>query len=265
MYFRKIFVLLQPNSSAVRKSLLILPLLFMLLSPSLWAEVVTLRTGKVVTGEILLQNDEVLILRTKNGSRFQYPASEIVSVKSEEIAAQEDKNESSSSASVAVRLQTAGGAVYLPEMGWGGQFALDLMLGTHAIHDTRIFLGAGLGYHAKTFSAATAGQAKNATYSFLPLHAAVVMPISAHKHAPCLGLTLGYGFALDKSTQGGLCAGAEVGWNYAFAQAKDLQISLAAELQQAKTDVKQIVDEKEYINHIGCNFLAISLKLALNL
>ena len=50
-------------------------------------EVVTLRSGKVMTGTVIVQNDEVLILRDANGARFQFPAAEVVKVEAEEEAA----------------------------------------------------------------------------------------------------------------------------------------------------------------------------------
>ena len=262
MYFRKKLVLLRPNYIVLRKKSVILVLFFLLLSPIILAEVVTLRTGKVVTGEIVLQNEEVLIIRTKTGALYQYPASEVLSVKSEELVSTELEEKASASRSVAVRLQTAGGAVYMPEIGWGGQFAVDLMLGTYAIQESKIFLGAGLGYRAKSF-ANYHSESKNATYSFLPLQAVVAMPVGKQAHSPFWGMSIGYGFALNKQTQGGICAGAEVGWNYEFASEKALQMSLFAELQQAKTAVRQVVSDVEYINHVGCNFIAMGVKLAL--
>lgn len=265
MYFRKKVVLLQPNCGTLRKLSLILLLFLLLLPPSVLAEVVTLRTGKVVTGEIILQNEEVLIIRTKNGDRYQYPAVEILSVKSEKTALNDTLVASSKLRKVVVRLQTSGGAVYMPEIGWGGQFAFDLMLGTRKIQDTRIFLAAGLGYRAKAFASEHAEQTKHVTYSFMPLQAVVAMPLGGREHAPVLGVSFGYGFALNKQTQGGICVGAEFGWSYAISEVVDLQLALVAELQQAKIDVRQIVNDLEYINHMGCNFATLGVKLAVNL
>ena len=60
--------------------------MLLLLSPMLWAEVVTLRTGQSIKGEILLQNDEVVIIRAKNGTRYQYPKSEILTIKHDDAS-----------------------------------------------------------------------------------------------------------------------------------------------------------------------------------
>ena len=60
-------------------------LLLLILSCPIFAEVVTLRSGQTVRGEIVLQNDEVVIIRTNNGMRHQYPTSEVVSIRSNEV------------------------------------------------------------------------------------------------------------------------------------------------------------------------------------
>ena len=54
------------------------------------AETVTLRSGKVITGTILIQNDEVVIIRDANGARHQYPAAEVLSVSSSDAREEEE-------------------------------------------------------------------------------------------------------------------------------------------------------------------------------
>ena len=64
------------------KSILLAFLL--LLTTPLLAEVVVLNSGKTIKGEIVLHNDEVVIIRTSNGSRFQYPTSDIKNIEQNE-------------------------------------------------------------------------------------------------------------------------------------------------------------------------------------
>lgn len=246
-----------PNSGNLRRLAYILLLFFLLLSPTIWAEVVTLRTGKTITGEILLQNEEVVIIRTKNGTRYQYPTAEILSISHEDTtksATQETQKQTPRP--IDIRFQASGGAVYASELGWGGQIAADFMLGTKKIQDKRIFFGAGIGYRAKFLN--------HTTYSFLPLQAIISMPLLDQKHAPVVGISIGYGFALNHSTQGGICTAAELAWNYAINPQSDLQLGAYAEWQQAQLDVIQTINGNEYINHMGCNFLTIGIKLAIS-
>jgi hypothetical protein len=44
------------------------------------AEVVVLNTGIRIQGEIIMQNEEVVIIKKKDGTRFQYPRSELASI-----------------------------------------------------------------------------------------------------------------------------------------------------------------------------------------
>lgn len=241
----------------MKKQSYILLLVFLLLSPVLMAEVVTLRTGKIIVGELLLQNEDVVIIRTKNGTRYQYPANEILSIREETTKKNKELQQGQKRAEQKVNLsfQLSGGAVYVPELGWGGQLAADWMIGTKTIQNKRIFLGGALGYRAKWVN--------DATYSFLPLQAVVAMPLIDAHHAPVLGVRLGYGFALNKHTKGGISAGIDVAWNYTINPRTDFQFGVYAEWQQAKTDVKQIINGIEYTNHIGSNFIAMGIKMAI--
>ena len=59
------------------------------------AEVIRLKSGKEVTGTILLRNEEVVVFRDASGKRFQYPMRDVEVILTDEEAAQRaigDKN-----------------------------------------------------------------------------------------------------------------------------------------------------------------------------
>ena len=125
------------------------------------------------------------------------------------------------------------------------------------------FVGGGIGYRAKIMPTTLADTtSSNTTYSFIPLQAMVSLPLLEHQHAPVIGISAGYGFAANKDTQGGICVGVDLGWNYIINGQSSLQLSLYADWQQARTNVKQVIEDKEYINHMGCNFISMGLKFA---
>ncbi len=229
-------------------------LLLLILSCPIFAEVVTLRSGQTVRGEILLQNDEVIIIRSSNGMRHQYPTSEVVSIRDNEVLVEASSTQTPTTRPVNIALQVHGGVLYVPELGVGGQFGTDFMIGSHAIQGKRMFLGGSIGYRAKVIG--------STTYSFIPLLAHIHMPLTEQKNAPLLGMSIGYGFAANKNDQGGICIGANVGGNYLINHQASLQYGIFAEWQQAQTDVIQYIDNTPYTNHMGCNFLAIGVKLA---
>lgn len=233
-------------------------LLLLLFSVSTWAEVVTLRSGQTIKGELLLQNDEVVIIRAKNGMRYQYPTQEVVSIRDDNAPHQPtttDNQHATNVRPVNIALQAHGGAVYLPQLGWGGQFGADVMIGSRAIKGTRMFVGGGIGYRAKAIG--------GTTYSFIPLQAYLSAPLTDQKHAPLLGMNIGYGFSANKHTQGGICVGATFGGSYLINQQASLQYGIYAEWQQAQTDVTEYIDDTPYTNHVGCNFIAIGAKMVI--
>ena len=65
----------------MQKRLLYLWILLTICITPTQAEVVVLRSGQQIKGEMLLNNDEVVILRQKNGLRYQYPKTEVVAIK----------------------------------------------------------------------------------------------------------------------------------------------------------------------------------------
>ena len=156
------------------------------------AETILLRTGARVKGEIVFQNEEVVIVRDAEGKRFQYLRSDVEEVLADdpaEVAAEasEKEQELLTPKKASILLELAGGAAVQPQEYAGGTFSIDLLVGSHHIGDRHLFVGGGLGYHGLFLN----GEKLN----FLPIQAAIRMPFTETKHAPVFGLGLGYGIA----------------------------------------------------------------------
>lgn len=237
----------------------------MLISSILAAEVVILNSGQSVRGEIVLQNEDVVIVRTVNGMRYQYPMTEVKEIKQEKTKQEQNNQDNALTTkrkAVSLRLQAAGGALYVPYLGWGGYAGADLMIGANVLEGKRLFVGGAVGYRARIVS--------EETYSFIPLQIGFSAILREQKHAPVVGINIGYGFSTNRKTQGGICAGADVGWHYAVNQTTGIIFSLNAEWQQAQTDVTQTIihpetqEQKDYINHLGVNFITFGAKFAIH-
>ena len=239
------------------KRLLCLWLLLAIYVSSVQAEVVVLRSGQQVKGEILLNNDDVVILRRKDGSRYQYPKAEVISIQTEvaELVTM-DSTVVIPSKKVSLRLTAAGGAAYIPHCGWGGTMDAQLMMGTHKLLDKPIFLGGSIGFRS-TFK-------DENTYSWIPLQLVFQSPLSYHsntQHHPLFGASFGYSFATNKQWGGGICAGVDLGWWYRFNDKSSLSIALTAQWQQAQIDVIASINGLDYTNHMECNIVGIGLKV----
>ncbi len=222
------------------------------------AETLVLRTGARVKGEILFQNEEVVIIRNAEGARFQYPRAEVQEILTvdpvEEVeVVEETKTEIGTSKKVAISLELGGGAACIPNSAVGGGFSVDFLVGSHHIGQRHIFLGAGLGYHGMFIGAEK--------YNFLPIQLALRLPLLEQKHAPLFGMSLGYGIALSKDYKGGIYAGLDFGYRYQINEKTALAVVASAQFQQAKMAVTEIIDGSTFTNYTGRYLVSPELKL----
>ena len=241
----------------LRSKHILLTYILVLLSPILMAEVVTLRSGQIIKGEILLQNEEVVIIRNSNGMRHQYPANEVVNIQKEEqkTTIQKDNTDTQpKNKIVSLSAQAMGGVLYVPYLGWGGFAGADLTIGTNLMNK-KVYLGGGVGYRVKVI--------KEQAYSFIPLQVCMSSILGNKQNAPIVGMNIGYGFSTKAGTQGGICVGADMGWSFEINHETRLVLGLNAEWQQAQTDVEQIIEDKKYTNHMGVNFITVGAKIAI--
>ena len=230
------------------------------------AETIYLRTGERVQGTILFQNEEVVIIRTAEGQRFQYPRADVERIASAEDSSPSEvtqetvapEHEIKVSKKASILLELAGGsAINAAQM--GGGFSVDLLVGSHHIGDRHIFIGGGVGFHGLFIG--------GSKYNFLPIQAAFRMPLIEHKHAPVFGLSIGYGIALSKTYTGGLYTSIDVGYRYQINPKTAVAILLFSHFQQASVEVAETIETgaqtDTYMNKKGCNLVTPGIKLAL--
>lgn len=231
-----------------RVSILILCVLLSLVSH---AAIVTLKSGKKVEGTVLINNAEVVILRDNTGARFQYPASEVVSVEEGEVQIKEEEPEQDEKKvqggrKVTILLDWGGGGAFVPHDNNGGFFGGELLLGSRYIGQKEIFLGGGLNVECMFMP--------NTTYVFLPLEVALKVPFLEGKHSPFVGVNLGYGFGV-KNCKGGVYTSAEVGWRYKINPRANMYVSLRVQFQQATVIGTTTVEQTTFNDNSGRNFV----------
>ena len=220
------------------------------------AEVVVLNSGQRIQGEITLLNEDVVIIKKKDGTRYQYPRSEVQSIQEDQTITTTTTIESTTTnKKVAVRVQAYGGAVYLPNKGWGGQIGADLILGSKKIGNTPILIGGSVGFRTKLLP--------KENYTFIPLQAVASMPLMQKQHAPYISMSLGYGCSTNKATKGGIYLSASAGWTYQVNSNLALLLSACAEWQNTQTEITEIINNQEYKNNIGCNFITIGATIGI--
>ena len=227
------------------------------------AETIVLRTGARVKGTILFENEEVVVVRSEEGARFQYPKTDVEAVLSDEESVKEAEEgvkeekpapEITTPKKASILVEIAGGAAVQPGEAVGGGVSADLLVGSHHIGGRHVFVGGGVGYHGMFF-----GSEK---LNFLPIQVAVRMPLTEAKHAPMFGVGVGYGIALSKEYLGGLYAGADFGYRCQMTPKSAIGVVAFAQFQQAMMPVATVLDGLEYAQTAGRSLVTTGIKLA---
>ncbi len=222
-------------------------ILLFLLCTGASAAVVKLHSGKVVRGEVLVNNAEVVIVKTVDGTRFQYPASEVESVTDNETeeAAEDVAGESEvkkmHGKKTMILIDLGTGGTIIPHSKGGTYVGGEVMIGSRYIGTKQIFLGGGLSVSAII--------TPEQTYTFLPLQVAIKVPFLEGIHSPFVGAGIGCGFALSKKYNHGIYTYAQVGYRYQFKNKAMLMTGVKAQFQQTRSNITETItadDGTEY-------------------
>lgn len=228
------------------------------------AETVVLHSGKRISGQILVQTEEVVIIRNAEGARFQFPMSEVETIEKEKAdsitTAPDDPSApqpavSSTSKKAALSLELAAGVLYENKGRVGAYEAIDLIIGSRQIGGRQLTLGGAVGYMGT--------QVQQTRQHFLPLCVALRVPLRDGKHQPLIGANIGYGIALSKSYIGGLHAGADIGYRYYPSGNFAILVAMNVRFQQSVIPVTDAIENNLYTNRAGRNLVAAGLKLGL--
>ena len=228
------------------------------------AETLLLHTGARVKGEIVFQNEEVVIIRNADGARFQYPRADVKEIITDDDNGQgtddpaniQMVNDQMVNKKASILLELAGGAAYMPGAQYGGTASVDLLVGSHHIKDRHLFIGGGLGYHGIFMGE------KN-VYNFLPVQVALRMPLTEKKHAPAFGIALGYGIGLSKEYTGGLYAGVDFGYRCQLNPKSAVGVAFFTQFQQAKLKAEETVEDISFVGEKGLQLITFGAKFTL--
>lgn len=163
---------------------------------------VTLCTGDVYRGEIVAKTDDMIMIKTKDGSRYQFQISEVASIEKEAIV----KEELAGKSGEAEELPGNFGGIF--EL-WGGvsqaakafgaapSAQVSLIFGNKLALGENVFLGLGVGFQS-IFDTSGAG-----TVSLLPVFVRLQNTVSEKRTSPFVSLDAGYAFAMANDYGGG--------------------------------------------------------------
>lgn len=238
-------------------------LLLLLLPLCTFADVrLTLKSGHTLTGTVVFRNEEVIVIKSAEGQRFQYPMSEVTDIAEVEAVTveEEDTKPVTSVKKVGVSLHLSGGAAFIPHDAIGGGLDAMVYVGACNLFQKHIFIGGGIGYEG--FFMSDNAESPLTNTSFIPIQVRFSAPLMQTRHAPALGCSLGYGFSPKEIDKGGICASLDAGWRWQINEKMAMFAGINAAFQQGKTSVDETIEDKTYTSVVFRNFCKLGLKLA---
>lgn len=185
-------------------------ILTLLLTFPLWGEEpalldkITLNTGEVYIGEIVVKTPEIIMIKTKNGARYQFQLTEIRLI--EKAAAPDNTNsvatnttiQSPAEGNFSGQLELTGGIT-------SAKFAfasspnaqISLTFGNKKAFGKNLFLGLGAGYN-NTFL-----ESGYVSLGIIPVFARAQSTLGKERTAPYIGMDAGYAFSTNPDFGGG--------------------------------------------------------------
>jgi len=166
---------------------------------------ITLKTGDIYYGEILVENERIIMIKTSDGNRFQFPVDEVNLIEKEFIVQQQHaainhSNELHATDELVMLLDVKGGISYSKQAYlWAPTLQASLILGAKDIFLHNLFLGGGIGYNVLFPSDYFSME----TIAFFPVFVRLQSIIGKRRTAPYFEMDAGYGFSLSPDVEGG--------------------------------------------------------------
>jgi hypothetical protein len=206
---------------------------------------ITLKTGEVYSGEIILQNDEIILIRTTSGERFQFPVFQVKSItKITDKTGEIQENDHSTDKILPYQsdhnfcsIIDISGATSSIKNSFNNSTSGDITLsfGTRNIAGKSLFFGGGAGFSIINNSST------NEMLNFVP----VFMRFQSNnlmrwRTSPYLSLDAGYAFPLRNTMSGGLFAKLTGGIVHRLSFNTSVQFGIFARIQNFYGNLSEI-------------------------
>jgi hypothetical protein len=206
-------------------------------------EQVTLNNGTVYVGKITMRNESVVMLQTKDGARFQFPATDVKSIETFTAQALPSPNNTdsikNSSTDVGIML-SAGGSVFTKNAAFAtaGALQIDIALGAKNVANQNLFIGLGAGYE-NIF-------AKPENVNILQIFGRAHKTFGNQHIAPFVSADLGYAIVSNEGWSGGFLARVSGGASFKLSAQNSLFLGLNLSLQNSSTTLTEIRNGVSY-------------------
>ena len=171
---------------------------------------ISLKTGEVYIGTIVLKTDDMIMINTNNGTRFQFQLKEVSKIEHQNSVESTERVESNDTKLEENTLEnsksTFGGLIEVSVGGSAAKYSfknspntqLSLIFGNKNSFDTNLFLGAGIGYNS------IYDRQNSQKIDFLPFIMRIQSGLEKKRTAPYISMDVGYAFALNPEYKGGM-------------------------------------------------------------
>ncbi len=227
--------------------------------------IIELQSGGSIVGKILYQNDEMVVVRTTEGARYQYLMQDIKQISN--YVEQQPQTEQTKIRKVGVMVDISGGGSIVRNNKNGGFFGLSLSVGANNLLDRHWYLGGGFALYdyiikREYLTDNFAIKENKKSMLFVPLFVNTSLPLVKGKHAPFAGAALGYGFSTKKAIKGGLFASVDFGYRVQLNDYNALQVGFSWTMQQTRFDNVETVDNNFYAVNRSHTIHSLGIKLA---
>ena len=222
---------------------------------------VTLKTGTVFVGEIIVKNNEVVMLKDSTGARFQFQPSEVVLVETF-VPSKTDSDLQQSSTepnaplntnfsarfeivSAAVSMQNEDNAKLLT------QFLLSF--GNKKVLGKDIYVGLGAGFLT----------VNNSNINLLPIYLKVQATTNKNRTSPFWGVESGYTFSVNNYFKGGAYTSVSAGVNYKVNYKTSIYAGVFGAVYSIKGRLTESITEGTYAYEGIASLKTAGLKLGL--
>ena len=169
---------------------------------------ITLNSGEVYVGKIVLQNTEIVMLVNTKGEKFQFQLAEVRKINTEivtnnNIKDSADLHNANSTNFGGIIDFSAGISSSKNAFSLSPNTQLSLIFGSKNVLKQKLFLGFGIGYNT-TYT-------KSQSIGFLPLFLRIQNTNSSKRTSPFFNMDFGYSVGLQPEYTGGMLAKISIG------------------------------------------------------
>jgi len=208
---------------------------------------ITLNSGEIYVGKIILKTNDMIMLTTKNGTRYQFQLSEVKKIENS-LNSNISKNERTDDNESTLNSSNFGGIVELTGgvssakycFGSAPNTQLSLIFGNRHLLGQNLFLGVGIGFNNTSIAPSSK------SIGFLPVFVRIQNTLTKKRTTPYIGIDAGYAFALNKEFGGGALVKLSVGISHKINHKTIFFVGIYAGIQSFSGTLTEVFESNSY-------------------